>query len=167
MSDIKKDNLDGIEEYVGSEYFDDTGKESIKSRLEKMLDSRYFVVVCVMLVAISSFLLGRISGLEDKKVPVRVINANTENIRNLDGQQKINTETARDGASVVIPVVNKENSNQNSNEVVVGSKNGTKYHYPWCSGAKQIAEKNLITFNSIEEARAKGYTPASNCKGLK
>lgn len=167
MSDIKKDNLDGTEEYVDSEYFDENLKPTPKERLENFLDSRSFVVACVILVAISSFSLGRISGLEDKKVPVKVINGNVQNLQNLDGQQKINTERAKDGASAVISVVNIENSNQNPSEIVVGSKNGTKYHYPWCAGAKQIAEKNLITFNSIEEARAKGYTPASNCKGLK
>jgi len=50
---------------------------------------------------------------------------------------------------------------------VVASKNGTKYHLPTCAGAKQISDKNKVTFGSIEEARAKGYTPASNCKGLK
>ncbi len=167
MSDIKKDNLDVTEEYVDSLYFDENLKLTPKERLENFLDSRSFVVACVILVAISSFSLGRISGLEDKKVPVKVINGNVQNLQNLDGQQKINTERAKDGASAVISVVNIENSNQNPSEIVVGSKNGTKYHYPWCAGAKQIAEKNLITFNSIEEARAKGYTPASNCKGLK
>jgi len=49
---------------------------------------------------------------------------------------------------------------------VVASKSGAKYHYPWCSGAKSIAEANKITFATIEEARKAGYTPASNCKGL-
>lgn len=49
---------------------------------------------------------------------------------------------------------------------VVASKSGKKYHYPWCGGAKKIAEKNKISFNSIEEARRAGYTPAGNCKGL-
>lgn len=166
-NDNKEDGFDGKDEYVGEEYFNYTEKENTTNKLEKFLDSRSFVVVCIILVAISSFSLGRISGLEDKKVPVRVINGNAENLQNSYGQQKINTESARDGASAVISVVNKENSNQNPSEIVVGSKNGTKYHYPWCAGAKQIAERNLITFNSIEEARAKGYTPASNCKGLK
>ena len=61
----------------------------------------------------------------------------------------------------------KGRASVSSGEQVVASKNGTKYHYPWCAGAKQIAEKNKITFASTEEARAKGYTPAANCKGLK
>ena len=50
---------------------------------------------------------------------------------------------------------------------LVASKGGTKYHFPWCSGAQRISEANKIWFNSVEEARKAGYTPASNCKGLK
>ena len=41
-----------------------------------------------------------------------------------------------------------ENS-QGTNEVVVGSKSGTKYHFPSCSGAKRIAPQNLITFQNF------------------
>lgn len=52
-------------------------------------------------------------------------------------------------------------------ETVVGSRTGTKYHYPWCAGAQRINPANLVTFASIEEARVAGYTPASNCKGLR
>ena len=49
---------------------------------------------------------------------------------------------------------------------VVASKTGTKYFLPWCSGAKNISAENLVTFPSAEEAKAGGYTPAANCKGL-
>ncbi len=49
---------------------------------------------------------------------------------------------------------------------VVASRSGTAYHYPWCPGASQIAEKNKVWFSSIEEARSAGYNPAKNCKGL-
>lgn len=48
----------------------------------------------------------------------------------------------------------------------VASKNGTKYHLPWCGGAKQIKEENKVFFKTKEEAEAAGYTPASNCKGI-
>ncbi|MFH1608762.1 MAG: hypothetical protein ABH951_01935, partial [Patescibacteria group bacterium] len=54
----------------------------------------------------------------------------------------------------------------NDEGLLVGSKNGTKYHYPWCSGALRIKEENKVWFNSMEEARQAGYTPAANCKGL-
>src|SRR3989344_6780228 len=49
----------------------------------------------------------------------------------------------------------------------VASKNGTKYHYTWCPGAKQIVENNKIFFSSAEEAKRAGYTPAGNCPGIK
>lgn len=48
----------------------------------------------------------------------------------------------------------------------VGSKNGTKYYLPTCSGAARIAEANRIWFASAEEARSAGYSPAANCSGL-
>jgi len=48
----------------------------------------------------------------------------------------------------------------------VASRSGSKYHLPWCSGAKNISEANKIWFASKEEAEAKGYTAAANCPGL-
>jgi hypothetical protein len=49
---------------------------------------------------------------------------------------------------------------------IVASKNGTKYFLPWCGSAKRIKEENKIWFSSREEAEARGYEPAANCKGL-
>ena len=48
----------------------------------------------------------------------------------------------------------------------VASRNGTKYHFPWCSGAQRIKEENKIFFDTREAAEKAGYGPASNCKGL-
>jgi hypothetical protein len=48
----------------------------------------------------------------------------------------------------------------------VASKKSTKYHLPWCSGAKRIAEENKIWFATKEEAERQGYTPAENCPGI-
>lgn len=47
---------------------------------------------------------------------------------------------------------------------VVGSKNGSKYHLPRCSGANAIKEENKIWFASESAAQAAGYTRAGNCK---
>ena len=49
---------------------------------------------------------------------------------------------------------------------LVGSKNGKKYYYPWCSGVKSISPANLIHFADKNEAEARGYSPATACKGL-
>ena len=144
-----------IEEYVDEADFEPQKDEDWQSKLMKFLDSRYFVVVCLVLVAISSFSLGRISKIKATRAPVRIISENKES--NMGVKSEVVGEVK--GVSVVVP---EEASGQ-----VVASKNGTKYHYPWCAGAKQISAQNKITFNSIEEARAKGLTPALNCKGLR
>ena len=46
---------------------------------------------------------------------------------------------------------------------VVASSGGTKYHRTDCPGANSINESNKIYFESIELAKAAGYTPAANC----
>ena len=48
----------------------------------------------------------------------------------------------------------------------VGSKTGKKYYLPTCSGVKRIKEENKVWFNTLEEAKAGGRTPAVNCPGL-
>lgn len=49
---------------------------------------------------------------------------------------------------------------------VVASKNGAKYFLPWCGGAKLIKDENKVWFASADAAKAAGYAPAANCKGL-
>ena len=158
-------------EYLSEEEFSLEEKPNWKEKLEKFLESRYFVAVCLVLVAIISFALGRVSKIQEAREPVRVVNNSFPTpINSPPSPPYIKGETAQTNpVSNVEQTASVQNAvtNSNSAESVVASKNGTKYHYPWCAGAKQIAEKNKITFNSIEEARTKGYTPASNCKGLK
>jgi hypothetical protein len=48
--------------------------------------------------------------------------------------------------------------------IVYASKQGKKYHFPHCPGAKTISAKNKISFQSPELAKSAGYTQASNCK---
>lgn len=134
------------EEYVEVE----EENNSLKAKIAKFLDSRYFIATILVLIAIISFCLGRVSGMESKRVPIKVT---SESLGEVKGVSTVASSTSVSGEPAAT--------------TVVASKNGTKYHYPWCAGAKQISDKNKITFNSIEEARAAGYTPASNCKGLK
>lgn len=53
-----------------------------------------------------------------------------------------------------------------SQEQVVASKSGMKYYLPWCAGVERISDANKVRFASASLARAAGYTPAANCKGL-
>ena len=45
----------------------------------------------------------------------------------------------------------------------VGSINSNVYHYPWCSDAKKILPKNLVTFATVADACAAGYRPCKVC----
>ncbi len=149
-----------FEEYaVPGDFKEPSPPKQIKQKFTEFIESPWWTVAVVVLVAISAFSLGRLSALEDGRESVRVLSSGA---------------TSSHQTASVIGASNGSNLGQidagapiNRDGSVIASKNGTKYHYPWCAGAKQISPKNLITFNSIEEARAKGYTPAANCKGLK
>lgn len=124
--------------------------ESIREIAQKIKSFLVFppadmlIVTIIILVGFAGFGLGRLSVQDNRKEPVTVIGGTSQSAST---QGAFNEQTEDSG-------------------IVVASKNGTKYHFPWCSGAQRIAEKNLISFNSIEEARDAGYTPAANCKGL-
>ncbi len=105
-----------------------------------------FTILIILLVAFASFGLGRISKIESIQEPVRI-------------EQTVSVVNAKNGSKQAILDVN--------DKMYVASKNGSKYHYPWCSGAKRISDTNKIWFNSTQSAKKAGYTPAGNCKGLK
>ena len=149
-----------IEEYVKEDDFEEKREGNWKEKLFNLIESKYFIPIIIVLIAIISFSLGRISGLQEKREPVRVVSENSGEVKGISTGSSSNNPLNP-------PYIKREIEQANSSGAVVASKNGTKYHYPWCAGAKQISAKNLITFNSIESARAAGFSPASNCKGLK
>lgn len=154
----------GKEEYVD---FSDSEREpasSVASKLSRFASSIFWNISVIVLISIIAFSLGRFIQLERSRPPVKIIsNSNiTSTSTTLNSIQP-----AKSTDNLASPVSSIVNSPTNSGGQVVGSKNGSKYHYPWCSGAKQIAPQNLVKFNSIEDARKAGYTPAANCKGLK
>src|SRR3989344_6486552 len=94
---------------------------------------RLFLALVIILVALLSFGIGRLS-VTGESGPIKIeyapaISSNT------------NTEANTVSAINII-----------KGGGVVGSKNGTKYHYSHCAGAKQIKEENKINFNSPQEA---------------
>ncbi len=113
-----------------------------------------FIILTIILVGLAGFGLGRLSALEKSRGEVTVNPL----------VQGINTTSSADGHSSL----EKEeiSSTVINNGLLVASKSGKKYHFPWCAGASQIAEKNKTWFSSYAEAKSAGYTPASNCKGL-
>lgn len=157
---------------VTEEYVDFEGDLAPKSPFRRTLESfffgPYFVVVCVLLVGVIAFSLGYYAREVSGDREIKFLNAMEESMGEVKG---VSTSTGSTGSAQGGSVASPSNSSGQAPLLkqgqVVASKNGTKYHLPECSGAKQISDKNKITFNSIEEARAAGYSPASNCKGLK
>ncbi len=123
---------------------------------EKCKSREAYTAVLIIVVGFASFGLGRLSTIEGAREPIRI-----------EYPKGAQTTEAAATAAVAAATLAPATATTETGEMVVASKSGTKYHYPWCAGASQIAEKNKITFASPEAARKAGYTPASNCKGLK
>lgn len=108
------------------------------------------ICLVIVLVGVGAFILGRLSVQEGRQAGAAASQAGTR----LVGVREVPTQTdsmAESGATA---------------GSVVASKTGSKYHFPWCAGARSIKEANKIWFASTKQAREAGYTPASNCKGL-
>jgi uncharacterized protein YdeI (BOF family) len=110
-----------------------------------------FLILLIIFVALASFGLGRLSAISRTPHEGSIV------FEPQMQQSTVYTATTPD-------LTNQPNTAETG--TLVASKSGTKYHFPWCSGAIRIKEENKIWFNTIEEARAAGYTPAANCKGL-
>jgi len=113
-------------------------------------DFDIFIVLAVVLVALISFGIGRLSA--PKSEPIQIKNLEKASVEDLMIEQVASTEA--------------DSATASQEGKVVGSKNSDKYHLPDCPGAKQISEQNKIWFGSIEAAEKAGYKPAGNCPGL-
>lgn len=118
-----------------------------------------FLAGLIVLAIVGSFGLGRLSVIWPEKQPLTI----TQNDERQTPNEYVMKNSSAQGASAVSSF-----SVQNSALVgkYVASKNGSAYHYPWCSGAKRIKEENKIWFQTKKEAEARGYKPAANCEGL-
>jgi competence protein ComEC len=114
------------------------------------LKDDWFIVATVILVALVSFGIGRLTA--PKSEPIQIKNLEKASIEQLQipAEQETGTETKTDYQGKV-----------------VASSKSDKYHLPECPGAKQISEQNKVWFDSIEAAEKAGYKPAGNCPGLK
>jgi hypothetical protein len=135
---------------------------------EKGTISYIFIGVLFILIASASYGIGRLSYFHAQKIPIEIItqgSVGTPAVPKNEQVTKVNLQTDTIKPQVKGAVtVQEQTQNEGS---VVASKNGTKYYYPTCSGAKRILEKNKVYYESIEDARKAGLTPSTTCKGLK
>lgn len=129
-----------------------------------------FVFFAILLVAVGSFFIGRISVQEDaRKAELKIfapreLTANAGNaIIPPISQESMGISTTSDTTLVS---TGKGVTSVKKQKVYVGSINGRVYHLPACPGAMRIKKENMIWFETKVEAEAIGYKPAGNCKGL-
>ena len=116
---------------------------NLGKKINQGLDNSLFLSIVIILIASASFGLGRLSKIEDSRIPIKFI----------DNSATVLNSTVGKGSTM-------------ATGKYVSSINGSKYHLPWCSGAQRIKEENKIWFNTAEEAKNAGYEPAANCKGI-
>lgn len=126
-----------------------------KHKAKNFFLADFFVAVVIILVAFSSFGLGRLSSLEGKKSPI-IIEKNLSFPPMSDEKNTIK--------NLSDDKINK--TKESSPKSFVASKFGTKYYLSWCGGVSRIKEENKVWFASEEEAKKAGFSPALNCKGL-
>ena len=119
----------------------------------KTNNTELYLTAAIVLVAVISFGLGRLSKIREEKTPITI-----ENVK----------ENAQIGESKPLSTSNVDKTNSSAtSKFFVASRNGKKYYYAWCESAKTIKEQNRIWFSTQAEAEKAGYQPAANCKGLK
>lgn len=92
----------------------------------------------VFLTSFSAFGLGRLSALEAAKTPVSITQA----------PQLTQPQGMYPGGQYL------------------ASDTGTVYYFPWCAAAEGIPPAKQVWFATEAAAKAAGYAPAKNCKGL-
>ena len=120
------------------------------------LFQKLFLSLVIILIALLSFGIGRLSVVGNRE-PIRI---------EYDPEISNSQFPIFNQASISSALDQIENSKlkiENSTSVVA-SKNGARYHYSHCSGAKQIKEENKIIFATVAAAEAAGYSLAANCK---
>jgi hypothetical protein len=133
--------------------------QNLSDRARRLIaDDSFFFAVLIVLVALTSFGLGRWSALENS--PLRGSReASPAIVIKSIATSSSSIATKATTTQTVTPAPKLEPK-------YVGSRSGTKYHLLWCPGAKTIKESNKVYFASKEEAERAGYSPAANCKGI-
>lgn len=133
----------------------------VKSRVYE-----FFLVGVVVLIAVISYNLGRI---KVSAKPALKVGQDATIFNAVSGSAGGSNPAGSSGAGessgpkpilktpALVPV-------RDLRVVVSKTSDSKKYHYSWCSGAKQIKPENQIWFATAQAAEAAGYTLAGNCK---
>lgn len=121
----------------------------VKQFLESDKGKDILVVIIVILVAVASFELGRMS--------------KGSSIRGLKVEYPENSQNSSE-TSLSPNTVEASAISVNFDKNFFASKRGKKYYSISCSAGKTIKEQNRIYFKTGEEAEAAGFVLSSACK---
>jgi hypothetical protein len=121
------------------------GLADFKAPNLRALPDDLFLGLIIVLVAFGSFGLGRLSKIQGTKTPIRIEN-----------QPEITADTFSAKSAVDTPVTPPALDGAQSGGDLVGSKNGTKYYYPWCTGVSKISPANIVHFATAGIAESQG-----------
>ena len=143
--------------------------EKVKSKI-----SPFYYLILLITIAGIFFALGRLSAIEERHQPIRIlapssgqaasvvtavsVSAPQKTSADTQNPGNIGTDTALHDGSIAQPAT--------TGGEVVGSKTSKKYYFPWCSTVKRIKPEDQVRFSSSDLAKAAGYSPGGNCKGL-
>lgn len=135
----------------------------IKGQFLTVITPEVYTVLIIVLVGFGSFGLGRLSAREEEKTPIRILPPQGNNASSSDA---LSASAALAGEGSAQPKTSAA-PRPSSGGLIVASKNGSKYYFPWCAGARRIGEANKTWFSSEQEAQTAGLTLAAGCRGNK
>lgn len=135
--------------------------KKIKEFLKKYED-KIVLFLGVLLISVISFQLGVLQGEKWQQSPLvieKVPDDKVFAVKGVLGDSSENIPTEKSASSDVT-----QNANPSGECVLIGSKNSDKYHKMDCRWADQIKLENRVCFKSEDDAKSKGYVPASCLK---
>lgn len=144
--------------------------EKIKQFLEGKTGKNILMALIVILVALGSFELGRLSKAGDSP-GVKILPAPAGEYPPNPDRSQVTNQSATAFSAVKPPATATVPAPlPTSKPIQVESKNffastrGSKYYPAGCSAGKSIKQENRVYFATREAAQAAGYTLSSSCR---
>ena len=131
-----------------------------KKKAAKKSSKKGIAIAAAALVAVGAFIPS-----EEEEVPENVVG--TEVVIQNEPSTQVEDEIIIEEDTEATPMPPKDPVSKPvekpSASSYVASDDSDKYHYPSCRWAKEINQENLISFSSVDEAKAAGYTSCGSC----
>lgn len=126
-----------------------------------------FVFGAILLIGSGAFMVGRISvGETERKNELKITSPSNTSASVGQVDLGTNSSSSESNSPRLFKASHQTTNFQEKSGMYVGSKNGRVYHLPSCSGSKRIKDENKVWFKDKQDAEARGYKPAANCKGI-